>query len=63
METRIIKTLGKTGRITRAQALKAAQKVILSRADLKPRRKKILRGSDTASGKGLIRFRSSRVAP
>jgi hypothetical protein len=63
METRIIRGLENTGRITRAQALKAAKKVILSRSEMKSRPTKIVSAADTASGKGLIRFRSGRVAP
>jgi hypothetical protein len=63
METRIIRSLKNTGRITRAQALKVAMKVVSRRPKTKQRRTKILNGADTASGKGLIRFRGGRLAP
>ena len=63
METRVIKTLGRTGRITRAQAFKVAKKVLRPRSDTKPRKTKILTPASTASGKGLIKFRGARVAP
>ncbi|NOT56336.1 MAG: hypothetical protein HOP18_17195 [Deltaproteobacteria bacterium] len=56
MATRTIKTLGKTGRITREQAFKVAQEVIAS-SPAKRGQKRILTSAETASGKGLIRFR------
>jgi len=57
MATRTIKTLGKTGRITRAQAFKAAKEVLDSAPKAKHGHKKILTPAETASGKGLISFR------
>jgi hypothetical protein len=57
MATRTIKTLGKTGRVTRERAFKAAQEVLRSASKSKQGQKKILSPASTASGKGLIRFR------
>jgi hypothetical protein len=57
MATRTIKSLGKTGRITRAQALKVAREILRASPQEKQRRAKILTPEATASGKGLIRFR------
>ncbi len=57
MATRTIKTLGKTGRITRAQAFKVAKKVLRSAPKAKRGQSQILTPAATASGKGLIRFR------
>lgn len=57
MATRTIKTLGKTGRITRAQAFKAAKEVLGSAPKVKREQSRILTPAATASGEGLIRFR------
>jgi hypothetical protein len=54
---RTIKTLGKTGRITRAQAFKVAKELLASAPKAKPGQKKILTSAETASGQGLISFR------
>ena len=57
MTTRTIKTLGKTGRITRAQAFKVAKEVLRLTPKAKQQKTRILTPAATASGKGLIRFR------
>lgn len=64
MATRTIKTLGKTGRITRARAFKAAKKVLHAtpKATTKESRR-ILTPAATASGKGLIKFRVGTQVP
>ncbi len=63
MATRTIKTLGKTGRITRDQAFKVAQEVIASSSQAKRGHRKILTPAETASGKGLISFRFGALMP
>jgi hypothetical protein len=57
MATRTIKSLGKTGRIARAQALKVAREILRATPTAKPGQRKILTPEATASGQGLIRFR------
>lgn len=58
MATRTIKTLGKTGRLSRATASKVAQKVRRqSKSRHTPKAPLSLKAKDTATGKGLIRFR------
>jgi hypothetical protein len=61
MATRAIKTLGKTGRITRAQAFKVAKKVLRLASKAERGQTRILTPAATASGKGLIRFRGGNA--
>ena len=62
MARRVIKSLGKSGTVSRRK-IRAAVLVVAKRRALmgKPAKKRVLRKSDTASGQRLIAFRKPNI--